>query len=377
VNATSRPVWLNEDTEITALLAAVLDRFDQQPGEQRKRAVTLPLERYMPSLARTDTNADQSWALVLELERLGILDVRKARRNTLDPEWKGARVAFLPDSDAVLRAWLERERSEPAQQLWQRAVAERADAFPGGTEALLKRRVVIPDRSAAEVVAGFASIASAVGPITLRQLSVRSFWGDSKVLDDRGDLIAALFPDLAIRERKLVVSVFLPEDNRGVLFVENQDTYTSIAAGHHPDCDQLAVVYAAGFRGAAARVRSLDGALLHYAGPGATAGKAAFERWWYEGGAAPVQCWFWGDLDFAGMQILKALRNRFEGLQAWRPGYEAMLEQLQLYGGYRPAMDEARGQVDPGATGCAFADEVLLPAVRKLGQMDQERLARP
>jgi hypothetical protein len=377
VNATSRPVWLNEDTEITALLAAVLDRFDQQPGEQRKRAVTLPLERYMPSLARTDTNADQSWALVLELRRLGILDVRKARRNALDPEWKGARVAFLPDSEAVLRAWLERERSEPAQQLWQRAVAERADAFPGGTEALLKRRVVIPDRSAAEVVAGFASIASAVGPITLRQLSVRSFWGDSKVLDDRGDLIAALFPDLAIRERKLVVSVFLPEDNRGVLFVENQDTYTSIAAGHHPDCDQLAVVYAAGFRGAAARVRSLDGALLHYAGPGATAGKAAFERWWYEGGAAPVQCWFWGDLDFAGMQILKALRNRFEGLQAWRPGYEAMLEQLQLYGGYRPAMDEARGQVDPGLTGCAFADEVLLPAVRKLGQMDQERLARP
>jgi hypothetical protein len=34
--------------------------------------------------------------------------------------------------------------------------------------------------------------------------------------------------------------------------------------------------------------------------------------------------------------------------------------------------DLSRGQIDPIATGCAFADEVLLPAIRDFGQLDQE-----
>ncbi|MBT4075489.1 MAG: hypothetical protein HOE78_02800, partial [Gammaproteobacteria bacterium] len=27
--------------------------------------------------------------------------------------------------------------------------------------------------------------------------------------------------------------------------------------------------------------------------------------------------WFWGDLDYSGMAILKVLRQRFENVQAW------------------------------------------------------------
>jgi hypothetical protein len=375
MSAGTRPVWLDEEVEITALLNAVLDRFDRQPAEGRQRQVTLPVERYLPSLARTDTQADQSWALVRELERLGVLIVRTAKRNPFDPEWNGAKLAFAPVSDAVLRDWLRREWSEPGRQLWQRAVSSHADAFPGGSDALRKRRVVIRDRSADQVVAAFAGIASVQGPITLRQLSALAFWGDSKLLDDRGDLIAALFPGLEIRDRMLVVSVFLPENYGGVLFVENQDTYTAALGGYPADCSHLALVYAAGFRGAAARVRSFGGALLHYAGAGAVTQQTDFGRWWYEGGSAPGPCWFWGDLDFAGMQILKALRSRFEGLTAWRRGYEPMLEQLRVHGGYQPPSDEIRGQTDPGCTGCPLADTVLLPAIREYGQMDQERLS--
>ena len=39
MNAGARPVWLDEEVEITALLDAVLDRFDRQPGEARQRQV--------------------------------------------------------------------------------------------------------------------------------------------------------------------------------------------------------------------------------------------------------------------------------------------------------------------------------------------------
>ena len=45
-----------------------------------------------------------------------------------------------------------------------------------------------------EVVEAFARIATLNGPLTLRQLSATVFWGDSKVLDARRELIEALFP---------------------------------------------------------------------------------------------------------------------------------------------------------------------------------------
>jgi hypothetical protein len=175
----------------------------------------------------------------------------------------------------------------------------------------------------------------------LDRYGVLSVWaencaaGESKVLDDRGDLIAALFPGLEVRERALFVSVFLPETCDGALFIENQDTYTAAAGGLPTECRGLALIYAAGFRGAAGRVRFRGGALLHCAGPGVSTLQPQFERWWFDNGPPPGACWFWGDLDFAGMHILKALRSRFEELSASRPGYDPMLEALRTRGGYR------------------------------------------
>jgi len=165
---------------------------------------------------------------------------------------------------------------------WREAVQHHAHAFPAGCEALLGRRIAIEGRSAEEVIAAFARIAAVRGPITLRQLSAFAFWGDSKVLDDRGELIAALFPQLQIRERALVVSVYLPEVCEGVLFIENQDTYTAACCGHPAAAVQLAVVFASGFRSSAERIRSPDGALLHYAGAGAARLREPFESWWFE-----------------------------------------------------------------------------------------------
>jgi hypothetical protein len=208
----------------------VVDYFDRQPGSERLRAVILPPERYLSSLARADAPADQTWALVRELERLGVLAVRSARRNPLDPEWQGARLAFPPDCEATLREWLGRSRPEHAAEFWRRAVERYAEAFPQGRDELFTRRIVIPGRSANEIVQALAAITSMRGPLTLRQLSASVFWGDSKVLDDRGDLVAALFPALEIRERTIVVAVHLPEDCRGTLFIENQDTYTAARA---------------------------------------------------------------------------------------------------------------------------------------------------
>ncbi|HEY6645353.1 hypothetical protein [Povalibacter sp.] len=261
-----RPVWLNDEPELAALLNAVLDRFDHQAGESRQKAIVLPLARHLKSLARADTAADQSWALLQDLQNLGVLSIRQARRSTYDPEWQEAKVAFAPDAEETLRRWLGRAPAEPVMQVWRRAVAMHAHAFANSGDALAQQRIVLDGRTAQEVVAALARIGDVRGAATLRQLSAFAFWGDSKALDGRGELIAALFPRLEVRERTIVVAVFLPVMSRGVLFIENQDTYTAATRGLPADLREFVLVYASGFRSAASRIRSRTGALLHYAG---------------------------------------------------------------------------------------------------------------
>lgn len=371
------PVWLQEEPEIEALLHAAIDRFDRQPGEERERDVLLPAERMLPSLERSDASADQLWNLVGELERRGVLRIRRGRPGPYDPPWKGAKLAFAAAAESALRIWLQRERVPGETERWRAAVSTSTHLFPGSCDVLLTRRIAIEGRSPGEVVAALARIGNVSGPITLRQLSALCFWGDSKVLDERAELVAALFPQLPVRDRAIVVAVHLPLHPEGVLFIENQDTYTAACGSEPAEVKPLALVYASGFRSSAERVRSPGGSVLHYAGPGARSGEAdvatPFERWWFEHGPPLGPCWFWGDLDFAGMQILKTLRARFGEVSAWQPGYAPMVAELRREGGYSAGVGAGRGQVDPQATGCAYADDVLLPAIRERGQLDQER----
>lgn len=364
-----RPAWLDDEPELQALLNTVLDRFDLQPASARRTAISLPVERYLPSLARNDAAADQCWALVETLAREGLLQIRPGRRSAYDSPWQGARLAFALDSETTLRGWLDRAPSMPVMDAWRRAVMRHADRFPGGCELLLQRRIAITGREPDEVVAAFAHLGALRGPLTLRQLSAYAFWGNSKVLDDRGDLVAASFPALVIADRPIVVAVHLPSSPRGVLFIENQDTYTGATRGVPAATQGLALVYAAGFRSAAQRIRSRSGALLHFAGD--VAARDAFERWWFDAADPAGPCHFWGDLDFAGMQILKSLRQRFGEVNAWQPGYAPMLAALREAGGYRGGGD-AVDPLDPARTGCPYADDVLLPAIRAAGQIDQE-----
>lgn len=369
MNEPAPPTWLAEEDEIRALLHEVLDRFDARPGTERQRPVFLSAEKLVPSLERGDADADQTWALVAQLVAMNVCSVRNPRRSPYDAAWSGSKLAFHPNVEFVLRSWLGRPSVEPAMQSWRGTVLSHAGTFPGDIQALLAKRIAIPGRTDAEVITALARAAAMPGPITLRQLSTQLFWGDSKVLDERGDLISALFPQLRVRDRPIVVAVHLPLTLHAVLFIENQDSYALAAAGARPDCEHLALIYGAGFRGAAARIRSRAGALLHFAGPGLESRRPEFECWWHEESTVPMECWFWGDLDFAGMQILKSLRGRFGDVRAWRPGYEAMVTALQAKSA-REAND--RGQVDPGVTGCDYADEVLLPAIRRCGCLDQE-----
>jgi hypothetical protein len=248
-----------------------------------------------------------------------------------------------------------------------------AQRFPGDTASLRQRSIQIPGRIAEEVVEALVAVGTQAtkGP-TLRQLSARCFWGDSKLLDGRQELLRGLFPDLSVTPRRLLVDLYLPPKIEGVLFIENLDSYLD-ALGQRSVTDAvgLVLVYSAGFRGSAERIRRREGVCLHYHGETSLAQRQRLEMWWFGESDEVLPSLFWGDLDYAGIAILKTLRLRFPDMLAWQPGYRPMLERLA--DGHRAVDAGKQEQADPGESGCPYADLQLLPSIRKLGRfVDQE-----
>jgi hypothetical protein len=100
-------------------------------------------------------------------------------------------------------------------------------------------------------------------------------------------------------------------------------------------------------------------------------GLEAVGAWLFGRSELPV-CFF-GDLDFSGMQILTSLREVFAQAHAWKPGYGELISVLTSGGGHSPEMASKERQIDPGSTGCDFADALLLPSMRQHSRfVDQE-----
>jgi hypothetical protein len=207
----------------------------------------------------------------------------------------------------------------------------------------------------------------------LRELSARHFRGHSKVLDAREELLRLL----GAGERRILgapiqLLVDLPEDWTGdeVLFIENGVSFERMAGRRQPAWARAALLYAAGFRSGGLRLRERTGSSLYWRGRVSDADAERFDAWLYADAGEPTVS-FYGDLDFAGLAILAQLRTSFPACGAWRPGYEALLAWLSS--GHAPDEAGKERQQDPGVTGCSFADEVLLPALRSAGRcVDQE-----
>ncbi len=76
------------------------------------------------------------------------------------------------------------------------------------------------------------------------------------------------------------------------------------------------------------------------------------------------------------MRILAAMRSSFPGLEAWETGYAPMLASLEQGQGHSPEAAEKQGQRALAGTGCAYADNRLLPALREMGRFVDQELFR-
>ena len=218
--------------------------------------------------------------------------------------------------------------------------------------------------------------------LPLREASAQVFQGRSKILDSREELLRLLGATPGqFHEAPIQLLVALPNEpgvSNEVLFVENLVTFERMADLRQPSWRHSLLVYAAGFKGSAQRLRSQHGCRIYVRAPSsacdAIVGEGrlrAVESWLFDGIDLPV--YFFGDLDYAGMQILSSLRDVFAKAQAWTPGYRMLADALELGDGHAPSIAAKELQIDPGHTGCIYADQCLLPLMRRHGRfMDQE-----
>jgi Wadjet protein JetD, C-terminal len=362
------PAWLAEEAWLRALLGRLLDRLETP----RQRDVTLRIRRNtVRELFQFSENSQYRWGLVEQLSAdYRIFTIRLDPRIEAHQErYENAQLRLNPGCEDLLRNWLQRPRLDPFAVAWQAAVARQRECFLDGGASLLAAPIAVDGYTPDELVDAFAAIRAWLDQaLTLREIAARCFRGDSKFLDSRVELLTKLYGEqlAGIAPRPLLLSACAPPGFGQLLIVENQDSFLRLAQGPPPG---VALLYSGGFRASAGRLASEHTQFAFL--PGSDAQR--FSARWLDR-ALPV--FFWGDLDFAGMGILKALRQSLPALRAWEPGYQPMLELLARGAGHCPGQAGKGGQVDPLETGCPYSDRTLLPALRHCQRfVDQEAIA--
>jgi len=369
------PIWIEEEPFIQQLLEKLLDSVET--GK-------IPRLRLRPcgwAQALFDYRDDGGARLFNRIEWLAEEPLSMLRLEMptddgrLETPYDGAWIYLKLEKAPLLRQWLGRSLVDEERMALQDALFAAAGKFADRGRALAQANLKVPGRSVQEIVDAFASVKDVTGRVyTLRELSASCFWGDSKFLDDKQELLQRLYPECLrdLRERPLFLQVHLPAECEGILIIENQDTYMRACLGLLPAAEKLAVVFGSGFKATSAAIKQREKLRFFYSQTADSYSIERFESAWFDGDAS-VPLYFFGDLDWSGMGILLALRQAFPQLTAWRPGYEALRRYIEQGGGHLPQQARKAQQLFVAATGCAYADRVLLPTLIRYARFaDQE-----
>lgn len=375
---TELPAWV-ESPDIRQLLDSLVDRLDAAEARGSSRTQSVALGKALwPAFFDKPFESDREalWEQARALARCGLLSISpdKATRSPSGYDMS-ARIGIC-DAAALRLAVNRPTRTRSAGERWREAVEAHLAVPAERKRAAAGYCVELTGHEPEDIVRQLNRLPElAESGMLLREVSSTLFWGMSKVLDDRQGLVAAVLglDECPFGEAAVQLHVVLPTGGaQDVLFIENQMTFEKAARSDSGAYHRTALVFASGFKATAKRLRHPGGASLFYGRAGSLAAPdvAGFEEWLF--GSRILPAFFWGDLDWSGMRILRTLRESFGDICAWRRGYAPMLEHLLAGGGHSPDAADKRGQTPLASTGCAYADAKLLPALAEHGFVDQE-----
>ncbi len=366
---------MEEEPFIQELLARLLDSVEtgKIPRVRLRGAWAEPLFQHK------ENEGEQLFNRILWLteEPYEVLRLEFPAHSLSEPDvpYDGAWVYLKLEKAPLLRKWLGRRLVDEQRLALQDALFAVAGKFADRGRALAQANLVVPGRSIQEIVDAFVSVREVLARVySLRELSATCFWGDSKFLDDKLELLQRLYPDCLryLRDRPLFLQVNLPQQMDGILVIENQDTFLRACLGQLAGAENLAVVYGAGFKATSSAVRLRDKIRFFYSGVPDASAVVQFESCWF-GDIEGLPFYFFGDLDWSGMGILLALRQQFPAMESWITGYERLRKQVEKGGGHLPQQARKTQQLFIPATGCPYADRMLLPTLTRHSRfVDQE-----
>ncbi|AJQ96601.1 Wadjet anti-phage system protein JetD domain-containing protein [Gynuella sunshinyii] len=266
-------------------------------------------------------------------------------------------VEFRPDSIEQIRQWFPELDQLYERHSWSDRVLQ--SEFSGNKDVLARRPLEITGYDSQEVITRLSRIPELLqqNAMTTTELSAVLFDGHAKHLTHR-DWLCRLFPEYEERilPRKIIMNVWLPDDLDYVLLIENQDAFFKLV-DLNPPC---ALVFSAGYKGASQRL--WEPSLCQFFFAGQLEQRNRFISSWFE------QCmtlYFWGDLDFAGLDMLALMNQKYRAkVNAWQPGYQLLRDQIEAGKGiaadvYQQITGKAQNR-KISATGDPWADEQLL-----------------
>lgn len=366
------PKWIHDEfaAELVALLRTLVRKYNSQCALLKKRITRAVL----PSLYLYADDDRRNYLLEL-LSHLHDQSIVHIDYRAGEPAY----VVLMETAVADLRIWLDVPLVSHTSAAWQLGLQSLPENIQHLHEQLLSCNcldIYEPEKllmSLSNLNDFLMRHDIKLRRISWRQLSAHFFFGDSKYLDSsaRRSFLAELFPVLSesVNDRPLQLSAYLSRTPKAVLFVENWDTFLwLIGLGSVEDYHLL---YTAGFKATARNIRHSGAAQFFYAGDFSKIYE--FENFWFDSSNQQFDVYFWGDLDYSGLDILNKLSASFPTICGWHLGYEPMLGSLAC--GHSAGQAGKERQKAPVELPCNFSRTKLLPALDSTGLMlDQEWL---
>jgi hypothetical protein len=362
------PPALRLREKLARLLA---ERLKTRPEEERARPVRVRLSRYCAEeLYEVGSQiAQEAWSGVQALEDGGLVRIQygtgRAAKAAVEAWHRDPIVEAQAGSYETLAEIGGVALKNPA--VLHLAAALLASGVPEPLSKLIATRapdalLALRPEEAIYRIAALRRLAQESPRLYLREASARLFESRSKILDEREDWVAAVLGQACPWQDKpiqLQVTAGVGPLHL-VLFVENLVTFERLRRRAPAG---TALISSGGFKASAERI-AVGEVSWYFEHPTQDDSISALKAALFEGSETRTAIAFFGDLDYSGMAILKSLRQSWPQLTAWKTGYAELLLLLTAGQGHSPEFAEKTEQKDPGLTGCVYADEVLLPALR-------------
>ncbi len=358
---------LLEDISIAKVCHALLDKLDKQPISERSNNLSVLInskqfpELFSPSTVDEDVRLEVK---IHDLISIGLFDIKQTKKKAHLPlSERDAKLVFNSKFEDKLRAFYVRDT---IRDTWLEAL-DREDVLDKKLLAFLENNPIkVQNKSDDEIVQQLLKWTQNIKSNSARKESARCFWGLSKIFDNQ-EAYKAYFEleDMPISLLVYMQTAMVEE----VLFIENKDTFYEVCDSGHEAFKNSVIIYASGYMASAKRIRQRRGSKM-YLELNSKHTEESIEKfiaWFYKENCEDIPVHFWGDLDYEGMNILKALKVNFDNIDAWEKGYNAMLDEVKKGLGHTPKMADKERQImlNNDILGCNYADKSVVPTLSK------------